>query len=791
MATAKGSIQNGTQDDMLPDGDKKRLVENIVDTVFERGAKLSQVNLKVDHDNMLSDGNEKLQSTDIVEVTMQEATTTDEVEATSLSTERGALLSQNNNAVDQGSMLSHEDDDELLAKDRMDAALQDNMVMVDNVAASRTIVSTERSGAILSQKNTPEETVVETMLPENTPPEDAAEVNRHSPMAVQMKIFSDTDVVATNISAADSAGRVAVEDTDIVFRKYRAGPTILDLSYRGSASFRELCQQLKPDFVFHGKTLVETALGKRKFAETIVITSQRPYPGGGRFVKKRGEVFTEMSKDEAIAQVLQYMRSLLEEDQAESARHDSEKHNPEERNDESSTRYGNALDENRGIEPVNDSFSSEEILMEALTRGLSRRAGLAAVREKMQVERQNTQRKTTANAATMPTNLSPASEDNQHSLTPDLVAVEQPFESVPPMAPPAEFTMPTYNSTAPSLFRQPLERKTPLQLMLEKEKAKYESEMDRFCAEMGLTAFVQQCHDGDWGRLATEYEELVADAKPYSWELQLTEAAHRAFVACQSCIPLLPLDMRQELQVIGQDRTYDESSERPPKRRRTKTSAAETLAQYRSTLSPGELFSIIPFDTLPLGSAPEYRKTACRYVLFIARKLHRERNRWFAEKALPALMGGTDKDRETVVMQLVLDAMRKIYPQEMRWSFAVGFVIGWSVKIKRPGTSFQSTCLRSPSHIRRICEHLLYFHKNIFAFLHRRGDHRGGYYEVWKNLLTSTTRLEQSFVMQKLITRLEVVREFQHCTDAYLLNLRRIISKPLPTTNGEWEHPTL
>ena len=278
---------------------------------------------------------------------------------------------------------------------------------------------------------------------------------------------------------------------------------------------------------------------------------------------------------------------------------------------------------------------------------------------------------------------------------------------------------------------------------------------DDFRNQLGLSDYVHDYYDGDYCRMATEHERLTACPHPNTWEVTLVEAAGRAFDICQQYVnPGMKLNGNQQLHT----RTVVPTADRPFKRAR--------FEQDRSTTEPAT-------ETLCAGTITDCKRTASRYVLYIARQLYRSQGqggiaKWFNDEVLDVLEQGRPEAQEVAVLLLVLAAMEvnqdeKKFAGDEPWSFAGMFVVGSSVKLVPVQNSWR-TRQRTPSYIRRITGRLLHFHEIVFSGASINST-RSREFERWRPILEEPGRLGRSFVMRDLSTKFRIARHFEKLCD--------------------------
>ncbi len=279
---------------------------------------------------------------------------------------------------------------------------------------------------------------------------------------------------------------------------------------------------------------------------------------------------------------------------------------------------------------------------------------------------------------------------------------------------------------------------------------------DDFRHQLGLKDYVHDCYDGDYNRMATEHERLAACPHPNTWEVTLVEAAWRAFDICQKYInPGMKLHGDQQLHT----RTVVPTDERALKRARFDQDCSTT----ESTT-----------ETLCAGTITDCKRTASRYVLYIARQLFGSQGQggiaeWFNDEVLDVLEHGRPEAQEVAVLLLVLAAMEvnqdeKKFGGDEPWSFAGMFVIGSSVKLV-PFQNSWRTRQRTPSYIRRISGRLLHFHEIVFTGASINST-RSCEFARWRPILEEPGRLGRSFVMRDLSTKFRIARHFEKLCDA-------------------------
>lgn len=281
---------------------------------------------------------------------------------------------------------------------------------------------------------------------------------------------------------------------------------------------------------------------------------------------------------------------------------------------------------------------------------------------------------------------------------------------------------------------------------------------DDFRNQVGLSDYVHDYYGGDYCRMATEHERLAACPHPNTWEVTLVEAAGRAFDICQQYMnPGMKLDGNQQLHT----RTVVPTADRPFKRTR--------FEQDRSTITEPTT------ETLCAGTITDCKRTASRYVLYIARQLYRSQGqggiaKWFHDEVLDVLEQGRPEAQEVAVLLLVLAAMEvnqdeKKFSGDEPWSFAGMFVVGSSVKLVPVQGNSYKTRQRTPSYIRRITGRLLHFHEIVFSGASINST-RSREFERWKPILDEPGRLGRSFVMRDLSTKFRIARHFEKLCDA-------------------------
>lgn len=287
---------------------------------------------------------------------------------------------------------------------------------------------------------------------------------------------------------------------------------------------------------------------------------------------------------------------------------------------------------------------------------------------------------------------------------------------------------------------------------------------DDFRHQIGLRDYVSDYYGGDYTRMATEHARLTACPHPDTWEVRLVEAAGRAFDICQQYIsPNMKLSGNQQLHT--RTVVHNDGDARATKRTRLEGGAVERFRSEETESSATEI--------LCAGTITDCKRTASRYVLYIARQLYRSKSqsgiaKWFVHEVLNVLEQGKPEAQEVAVLLLVLAAMEvnqdeKKFDGVEAWSFAGTFVVGSSVKLV-PLHNQWRTRQRTPSYIRRITGRLLHFHEIIFAGATVNCT-RSREFARWRPILQAPGRLGKSFVMQDLSMKFRIARHFEKACD--------------------------
>lgn len=288
---------------------------------------------------------------------------------------------------------------------------------------------------------------------------------------------------------------------------------------------------------------------------------------------------------------------------------------------------------------------------------------------------------------------------------------------------------------------------------------------DDFRHQIGLRDYVSEYYGGDYTRMATEHARLTACPHPGTWEVRLVEAAGRAFDICQQYInPGMELSGGQELHT----RTVAPNDDAIRSSKRTRLEGGGVLERSEQTNQEEPVM-----ETLCAGTLTDCKRTACRYVLYVARQLYRSNlqggmSQWFKEEVLHVLEQGKPEAQDVAVLLLVLAAMEVTQDEKKfggvdAWSFASMFLVGSSIKLV-PIHNKWRTRQRTPSYIRRISGRLLHFHEIIFTGATVNCT-RSREFERWRSILQAPGRLERSFVMQDLSLKFRIARQFEKAYD--------------------------
>lgn len=280
-------------------------------------------------------------------------------------------------------------------------------------------------------------------------------------------------------------------------------------------------------------------------------------------------------------------------------------------------------------------------------------------------------------------------------------------------------------------------RQTTLQDNLDRE---YQAEMDSFCNNgLGLNAFVKERYNGSLQKFVHDNSLLRSSpSRATRWESKLFEVTKRAFDFSQYCIPELSINTRRELNRIGMPSNENDRSK-----------------------ADADCFSQLPTE----ADVDSCREIACQYILFIARKLHRQRlsltseSQWLLHTAIPVLERGSNIDQETVAMILILTPIEFA---SGRWSLADMFVLGSCVE------GDESPRLREPSHIYKVCKQLLHLYKSVFAVVRLANS---GHLHGWQAVLKSPRHLESTVIVQGLLVKMIAAKLFEHFTSHWLSRL--------------------